>query len=39
MFQTFDIRHWFLVAVLVLINVTVFGCLLLMLAGRVVPSF
>ncbi len=38
MFQSFDIRHWFLVAVLVLINVTVFGCLLLMLTGKVVPA-
>jgi hypothetical protein len=39
MFQSFDIRHWFLVAVLVLINVTVFGCLLLMLTQKVVPGF
>jgi hypothetical protein len=35
MLQSLDIRHWLIIAVLILINVIVFGCLLLVLTGRV----
>lgn len=27
-------RHWFLIALLALINVIIFGCILLMVAGK-----
>jgi hypothetical protein len=33
--KSLDIRHWLIIAVLVLINVMVFGCLLLVLTGKV----
>ena len=35
MLQSLDIRHWLIIAFLILINVLVFGCLLLVLAGKV----
>ncbi len=34
MFESLDIRHWLIIAVLVLINVVIFGCLLLLLTGK-----
>jgi hypothetical protein len=36
MFESLDIRHWLIIAVLILINVVVFGCMILLLTGRVV---
>lgn len=30
-----DFRHWFLISLLLFINVTVFGCLFLAVMGRV----
>jgi hypothetical protein len=36
MFETLDIRHWLIIAVLILINVLIFGCLLLLLTGKMV---
>jgi len=35
MLQSLDIRHWLIIAFLILINVLVFGCLLLVLTGKV----
>jgi len=35
MLQSLDIRHWLIIAFLIMINVLVFGCLLLVLAGKV----
>jgi hypothetical protein len=35
MFKSLDIRHWVIIAFLVLINVIVFGCLLLVVTGKV----
>ena len=35
MFRRLDIRHWLIIAFLILINVIVFGCLLLVLTGKV----
>jgi len=37
MSESLNIRHWLVIAVLVLINVLVFGCFILLLTGRVVP--
>jgi len=36
MFESLDIRHWLVIAVLILINVVIFGCIILMLTDRVV---
>jgi hypothetical protein len=36
MFESLDIRHWLIIAVLILINVLVFGCMILLLTGKVV---
>jgi hypothetical protein len=36
MFESFDIRHWLVIAVLILINVVIFGCMILVLTGKVV---
>jgi len=35
MFESLDIRHWLAIAVLILINVIIFGCVILVLAGKV----
>jgi hypothetical protein len=32
-----NIRHWLILAILLLLNVTVLGCLFLMVAEKVVP--
>ena len=36
MFDSFDIRHWLVIAVLILINVVIFGCMILVLTNKVV---
>jgi hypothetical protein len=36
MFESLDIRHWLIIAVLILINVVIFGCVILLLSGKVV---
>ena len=36
MFESLDIRHWLVIALLILINVVIFGCMILLLTGRVV---
>jgi hypothetical protein len=36
MFDTLDIRHWLVIAVLILVNVVIFGCMILILTNRVV---
>jgi hypothetical protein len=28
-----DIRHWLIIAVLILVNVVIFGCIILLLTG------
>lgn len=35
MFESLDIRHWLVIAVLILINVVIFGCIILMLTEKV----
>jgi hypothetical protein len=35
MFESLDIRHWLVIAVLILINVMIFGCIILLLTGSV----
>jgi len=35
-FDSFDIRHWLVIAVLILINVVIFGCMILVLTNKVV---
>ena len=37
MLQRLDIRHWLIIAFLILINVIVLGCLLLWLTDRIQP--
>jgi len=37
MFESLDIRHWLVIAVLILINVVIFGCVILLLAGKGAP--
>lgn len=34
-FDSFDIRHWLIIAVLILINVVIFGCVILVLLDKV----
>ena len=36
MFESLDIRHWLVIAVLILINVAIFGCIILLLTEKVV---
>ena len=36
MFESLDIRHWLIIAVLILINVVIFGCIILLLTDKVV---
>ena len=36
MFESLDIRHWLIIAVLVLINVVIFGCVILLLLEKIV---
>ncbi len=36
MFESLDIRHWLVIAVLILINVVIFGCVILILTEKVV---
>jgi hypothetical protein len=33
MFESLDIRHWLIIAVLILVNVVIFGCIILLLTG------
>jgi hypothetical protein len=35
MFESLDIRHWLIIAVLILINVAIFGCVILILTGSI----
>jgi len=35
MLEALDIRHWLIIAVLILINVVIFGCIILLLTGKV----
>jgi len=35
MFEALDIRHWLIIAVLILINVLIFGCIILLLTGKI----
>jgi hypothetical protein len=35
MFESLDIRHWFVISVLILINVVIFGCMILLLTNRI----
>ncbi len=39
MFESLDIRHWLIIAVLILINVVIFGCIILLLTDKVVLQF
>jgi hypothetical protein len=39
MFESFDIRHWLVIAVLILVNVAIFGCIILVLSDRIVLPF
>ena len=32
-----NIRHWLILSILLFLNVTILGCLFLMVAGKVVP--
>jgi len=34
MFESLDIRHWLVIAVLILVNVAIFGCMILLLTGK-----
>ena len=34
MFESLDIRHWFVISVLILINVVIFGCMILLLTNK-----
>ncbi len=37
MFEALDIRHWLVVAILILVNVIIFGCVILLLTEKMVP--
>ncbi len=39
MLESWDIRHWLVVAVLILVNIVIFGCVLLILFEKVVLPF
>lgn len=32
-----DIRHWLLLSILLLFNVTILGCLFLLITGKIAP--
>jgi hypothetical protein len=34
-FDSLDIRHWLVIALLIFVNVLIFGCVILILAGAV----
>jgi hypothetical protein len=36
MFEQLDIRHWLVIAVLILVNVVIFGCIILLLTESIV---
>jgi Sec-independent protein translocase protein TatA len=36
MFESLDIRHWLIIALLILINVVIFGCIILLLTNKIV---
>jgi hypothetical protein len=36
MFESLDIRHWLIIALLILINVVIFGCIILLLTNKMV---
>lgn len=36
MFESLDVRHWLVIALLILVNVLVFGCIILILTNRIV---
>ncbi len=38
-FESWDISNWLIVAILILINIVIFGCVLLIVAGKVVLPF
>jgi hypothetical protein len=35
MFESLDIRHWFVISLLILINVVIFGCMILLLTNKI----
>jgi hypothetical protein len=35
MFESMDIRHWLVIALLILVNVVIFGFVILLLAGKI----
>jgi hypothetical protein len=35
MFESLDIRHWFVISLLILINVVIFGCMILLLTNSI----
>lgn len=35
MFDQLDIRHWLVIAVLILVNVVIFGCIILLLTESI----
>jgi hypothetical protein len=37
MFESLDIRHWLILALVILINVVVFGCIILLLTDKIAP--
>jgi len=37
MFNMLERKHWLLLSLLLFINVTIFGCLVLLLTGRIAP--
>lgn len=39
MFESLDVRHWLVIALLILVNVLVFGCVILILTNRIVFPF
>jgi hypothetical protein len=36
MLESWDIRHWLVVAILILVNIVIFGCLALVLMEKIV---
>jgi hypothetical protein len=38
MFESLDIRHWLILALVILVNVVVFGCIILLLTDKIVPA-
>jgi len=37
MFESLDIRHWLILALVILVNVVVFGCIILLLTDKIIP--